>query len=333
MKLITWYNLMKARRDLTPSREFKHALWKKLESQPGFQSGLAWYHLYYVKTAGLVAGVVGLTFVGTSVYAYNSASVTAGTPLYPIKVGLENIEEQTKLTPEDKARFLLKKMERREEEKKVIVQRQKITFVSNPIAVNTSTTSSPEITPQVVSDAISQTNQEIADAEKKLGELQAQLQGSDKQLRNFIENKIKQNRGRGQGKNRGTDSSGSNVDDSNTSTTSTENSSVQTTTTATTSTTTSSSSSTPTTTPSTSTTIVSSTNASSLRRRRGNNRGFKSFDVSSSTVTNENVTTTAAIKNQGKIKARRRNQNNYGSVSSTLLESGASVQSSRLKFY
>jgi len=53
---------------------------------------------------------------GTGAYAYSSSSVTEGTPLYPVKQQLENLEEKIQLTPEAKARFYLKKIERREAE-------------------------------------------------------------------------------------------------------------------------------------------------------------------------------------------------------------------------
>jgi chromosome segregation ATPase len=64
---------------------------------------------------------------GTGAYAYSSSSVTEGTLLYPVKQNLENMEEKIQLTPEAKARFYLKKIERREAEVAQMNKKQKLT--------------------------------------------------------------------------------------------------------------------------------------------------------------------------------------------------------------
>ena len=62
---------------------------------------------------------------GTSTYAYSSSEVTEGTIFYPIKRNIEKIEEKFKKTPEEKVRFYLKQIERREGELKRLQQYKK----------------------------------------------------------------------------------------------------------------------------------------------------------------------------------------------------------------
>jgi predicted nuclease with TOPRIM domain len=62
---------------------------------------------------------------GGAVYAYSSPSVTEETSLFVIKNSLETIEERLQRTPERRARFYLKKLERREAESEVLRQRHR----------------------------------------------------------------------------------------------------------------------------------------------------------------------------------------------------------------
>ncbi len=117
------YNLWKAQRALNPDREFKAVLFKKLDIiwDDTYNVKHVWYHTAWFKhAAGFAVVVLIAGNLGTGVYAYTNPEVTAGSVLFPIKEGLENIEEKIQITPEAKAKFYLKKIERREMERAAI---------------------------------------------------------------------------------------------------------------------------------------------------------------------------------------------------------------------
>ncbi len=121
MSLKTRYNLFKIKRSLSPSTVFKASLQKDLNKAWDAKYGkVSWIHSSIMYRAGAMAVVV-LVLVGSGgAYAYNSPDVTEGNILYPVKKVIENVEEITKITPEAKAKFLLKKIERREAERAII---------------------------------------------------------------------------------------------------------------------------------------------------------------------------------------------------------------------
>lgn len=121
------YNLYQARRKLSPNKYFLRRLQSQLstawdEKNPGRNSWIVAPRFKFASVA--TAAILIACLVGTGVYAYNSPAVTEGTILYPLKQGLEKVEEITKTTPEAKVKFYLKKIERREAEKAVLVRRQ-----------------------------------------------------------------------------------------------------------------------------------------------------------------------------------------------------------------
>lgn len=123
-----FYKLWKENNALRPSRGFRSALWKKLDSawQEIYQPKVFWYQMpvfKYSLVALVVLIVVGSTGVGA--YAYNSPEVTEGTRLYGIKRAIERVEEKVveRRAPEIRAKFYLKQIERRETEKQVMVRR------------------------------------------------------------------------------------------------------------------------------------------------------------------------------------------------------------------
>jgi hypothetical protein len=77
---------------------------------------------YAVVTAVLIV-LLGGGGVGVGSYAYASDEVTEGTPLYPIKIGLEKIEEMMPRAPEDVPKFQLKQARRRLAEADKIAER------------------------------------------------------------------------------------------------------------------------------------------------------------------------------------------------------------------
>lgn len=123
MSLKTRYNLYKTQRSFSPSSDFKAGLSKKLNIlwDNKYSVKYSWYQTAWFKHATVFASVVlAVGSLGTGVYAYTSPTVTEGSVLYPIKNQLESIEEIAQITPEAKARFYLKKIERREVEREIL---------------------------------------------------------------------------------------------------------------------------------------------------------------------------------------------------------------------
>jgi hypothetical protein len=125
-KYIVW----KAGYESTPNFWFKRTLLKKIEFEIGPQKGSSWGFFIFFKTyhTYVVVGCVVLVILGGgggAVYAYSSPSVTEETSLFVIKNSLETIEERLQRTPERRARFYLKKLERREAESEVLRQRHR----------------------------------------------------------------------------------------------------------------------------------------------------------------------------------------------------------------
>ncbi len=127
MNLKIKYYLYRQKLKLAPEAKFKRDLWKNLADawDAKYKVNYSWYQtpVFRWVTAGVVGVVLAGSF-GTGAYAYVSPEVTEGTALYLLKQGLEKVEEIIKVTPEAKAKFLLRKIERREAEKAVLERRQ-----------------------------------------------------------------------------------------------------------------------------------------------------------------------------------------------------------------
>lgn len=137
MNLKTRFNLWKLKREMNPSMAFKAGLRKDLNVawDARYGSKAPWYHLGMMRTASAFSAIVLLLTGGGGVYAYNNPEVTEGSPLYPIKQAIETVEEVIKTTPEAKAKFYLKKIERREAERAVLERKHKITEVKSEVEV------------------------------------------------------------------------------------------------------------------------------------------------------------------------------------------------------
>jgi hypothetical protein len=134
------YNLWQEKSRISPDSKFRADLWSKLDAKMHAEYGTKhnWFETRAFKFAAVTAALVLVAAsTGTGAYAYSSSSVTEGTPLYPVKQQLENLEEKIQLTPEAKARFYLKKIERREAEvaqmNKTRVLKEKIIRVQDKI--------------------------------------------------------------------------------------------------------------------------------------------------------------------------------------------------------
>jgi hypothetical protein len=121
MSIFTRYKLWRMRRAIGPSAAFRRSLGSKLSiawvARHGRSTAHAWVLRFVVAP---VASVFLAAGAGVGAYAYTSPEVTNGTVLYPVKQALEKVEEATKHTPEAKAAFYVKQIERREAEERVV---------------------------------------------------------------------------------------------------------------------------------------------------------------------------------------------------------------------
>lgn len=107
-------------KELSPTPEFKVRMNKRLqrhdvllrESQHENARGF-WFFLGTRSYAAATAFVFVLFTGGVSTFAYTNDTVTNGNPLYPVKRGLEKIEETFSGSPESHAEFQVKMLGRR----------------------------------------------------------------------------------------------------------------------------------------------------------------------------------------------------------------------------
>ncbi len=101
----------------TPSRDFKAGLKKELfaayDARYGTARGMSPFMKY--SAVGMCAFTL-LFGMGTGVYAYSSPDVVEGDTLYPVKSGIEQVEGAMAFTPDQKARYHAKMMQRRVQE-------------------------------------------------------------------------------------------------------------------------------------------------------------------------------------------------------------------------
>ena len=169
MALKTRYNLWKMQKDLTPDRSFKAGLFKKLSADWDNTHNVtyAWNQTLWFKRPARFASMVAMAgSLGTGAYAYTSPEVTEGSILYPIKQKLENIEERARTTPEAKAKFYLKKIERREAEREAIKKK-------NPIA---------EIATQIKKEIKREEKIKIEVAKRKIQRTEKSIERAEEQL-------------------------------------------------------------------------------------------------------------------------------------------------------
>ena len=127
MKLKHLYHWYRLRQRSAPDRQFRRALWQKLDQAyarefPPSVSRLR-YRVWRLSIA-MLSGLITVGSVGTAAYAYNSPAVTEGSPLYTIKRNIEKVEEKLQRTPAQKVAFDLKKIQRREAEAVTLLSKQ-----------------------------------------------------------------------------------------------------------------------------------------------------------------------------------------------------------------
>lgn len=142
-----------------------------------------WYEQTWFRLAGgVMAGILGFTAIGTGAYAYSNPEITEGTTLYPVKQAIEKVEERIKITQEGKAKFYIKKMERREAEREVLEIRSEDEIINI-------TTTTVKIEKK---EKIKKTDSEIDKVEKELVKMKSELdEERDKKLKEKIEERLK----------------------------------------------------------------------------------------------------------------------------------------------
>lgn len=118
--------MKKLRKATRPSKAYKKELWVELN--------VAWSHEYpgirvsWARVAAVpVAALVIFVTMGTGVYAYSSPQVTEASSLYPVKQGIEQLQEKFHRSPESRSEFHAKMVERRIAEGEVMLERGVIT--------------------------------------------------------------------------------------------------------------------------------------------------------------------------------------------------------------
>ncbi|MCX6734127.1 MAG: DUF5667 domain-containing protein [Candidatus Peregrinibacteria bacterium] len=114
-------NLTSFQKELSPTPDFTARMAKRLQRQDvllrearhaGGSRGF-WFFLGTRTYAAITAFVFVLFTGGVSTFAYTNDNVTNGNPLYPVKRGLEKIEETFASSPESHAEFQVKMLGRR----------------------------------------------------------------------------------------------------------------------------------------------------------------------------------------------------------------------------
>lgn len=195
--------MWKIQRSLAPDRLFKAELFKKLNVilDSAYNVRYAWYQTVWFKRATGFASVVLMAgSLGTGAYAYTSPAVTEGSVLYPIKDKLENIEEIIQITPEAKAKFYLKKIERREAEREVLKKKTQATEIKKEIKdakKNIKLEVGEKIKTEVAKRKIQRTEKSIERAEQQLEKIRQNIDRQKERRENLQKarqdnNKIKE---------------------------------------------------------------------------------------------------------------------------------------------
>lgn len=116
----TLYNFYWLKKVSRPNRDFRQALWQnlstefeKLYPQPVF----VWSYARLIKYSAAVLVLVLLSStIGAGAYAFENPTVNESHWLYPLKRGVEKVEEKMTRTAGQKAVFNLKQMHRRQAE-------------------------------------------------------------------------------------------------------------------------------------------------------------------------------------------------------------------------
>ena len=186
MNLKTRFNLWKLKKSMGPSVAFKVSLHKDLVKSwdAKFGNTVPWYQLGMRHAAAGFTAITLLLTGGGGVYAYNNPEVTEGSPLYSIKQAIETIEEVTKTTPEAKAKFYLKKIERREAEQQVLERKNPLPKIKKEIKEISNVESDVKIDASSTLDVKEDIKEKIKIevAERKIKRTQKAIEKTEKEL-------------------------------------------------------------------------------------------------------------------------------------------------------
>ncbi|MBI5655195.1 hypothetical protein HZC53_06115 [Candidatus Uhrbacteria bacterium] len=120
MDIFLKYKLRRMGKKAEPEKAFVADLQRKIEAElgPGRIRLAAW------KLAAVPALVIVMAVGGTGAYAYASDDVLPGNLLYPVRQGLEKVEEKLVIRQQAKLFVAVKHLERRLNEDKVMLNRQ-----------------------------------------------------------------------------------------------------------------------------------------------------------------------------------------------------------------
>jgi hypothetical protein len=117
--------LKQARKDSAPQRDFKHALWSELDvafDKEYPRMRFSWQRAFAIPLAAVLLFVT----MGAGVYAYSNPEVADGSALYPVKRGLESLEEKFHNNPDAAAKFKSRMLERRIAEGEAMLKKGEI---------------------------------------------------------------------------------------------------------------------------------------------------------------------------------------------------------------
>ena len=193
MQLKTRLKFLQIKKQLSPSKDFKHVLERKLSKAWDEQyKTVPWYRVRVLYVGSALVALVIILIGGGATYAYTSPEVTEGTVLYPVKKAMERVEEATKFTPEAKAKFILKTIERREAEKEELkkIFAKNLRRLHKEILNTTDTPKDNQDSPSSTDIDIETTTAEIGDdggVNSNLEKTEQSLEKAEDQLEKFNE--------------------------------------------------------------------------------------------------------------------------------------------------
>ncbi|MEO5927425.1 MAG: DUF5667 domain-containing protein [Patescibacteria group bacterium] len=105
----------------SPDRTFVRGLELKLKARMPHRASRS---LLWKSAVGSLTGIT-LLLSGTGVYAYTSDDVTSDSALYPVRTGIEQVEQSIAVFPNVKAAVALHLLKRRIKEQQILIKRQR----------------------------------------------------------------------------------------------------------------------------------------------------------------------------------------------------------------
>lgn len=123
--------LKKLHKTSAPADGFRAALWAELDYEFDKTHATQRSSFSFARFVAMpIAGMAVVTLMGTGTFAYASADVNSTHVLYPTKIAIENVESVFHRSPESKARYHARMMERRIDEGEAMLRNKKTVAVS-----------------------------------------------------------------------------------------------------------------------------------------------------------------------------------------------------------